>query len=213
VVRGRLTRINSEEALQIARRDSRAEGSINRDLALTFTATLPSDNRIIEGTWRPDEQEEELSIEEGLAQRLQIKLGDVLEFNILGEVIHARVGSIRSVHWDRMTPNFFFIFPKKLLENHPRTWMTSLYIGDEEMSLERKLVQKFPSISLIEIGRLVEQVQRIAKQISDAMVPLICMCLIAGLFALLAGIHATSDDRKQEDQLLRIMGVEKNEGS
>ncbi len=209
VIRGRLTRINGEEALKIASRDSRAEGSINRDLALTFTTTLPSDNRIIEGGWHPQENEEELSIEEGLAQRLRIKIGDVLEFNILGEVIHARVGSIRSVHWDRMTPNFFFIFPKKLLENHPRTWMTSLYIGHQEISLERKLVQRFPSISLIEVGRLVEQVQRIANQISESMLPLIGMCLVAGLFALLAGIHATSQDREQEDQLLRIIGVEK----
>ena len=70
-------------------------------------------------------------------------------------------------------------------------------------------MQRFPSISLIEVGRLVEQVQRIANQISESMLPLIGMCLVAGLFALLAGIHATSQDREQEDQLLRIIGVEK----
>jgi putative ABC transport system permease protein len=108
-----------------------------------------------------------------------------------------------------MTPNFFFIFPKKLLENLPRTWMTSLYIGHQEISLERKLVQRFPSISLIEVGRLVEQVQTIANQISKSMLPLIGMCLVSGLFAVLSGIRATSQDREEEEQLLRIIGVEK----
>lgn len=209
VIRGRLTRINGEEALKIASRDYRAEGSINRDLALTFTAKLPADNRIVQGAWNPEQKEDELSIEEGLSQRLQIKIGDLLEFDVLGEIIHARVASIRSVHWDRMTPNFFFIFSKKLLEKLPRTWMTSLYIGDQQISLERKLVQRFPSISLIEVGRLVEHVQTIANQISKSMLPLIGMCLISGLFALLSGIRSTSQDREEEEQLLRIIGVEK----
>lgn len=209
VVRGRLTRINGEEALKIARKDSRAEGSINRDLALTFTTRLPSDNRITQGTWNPDENHEDLSIEEGLAKRLDIQIGDVLEFNILGDVIKARVGSFRSLHWDRMTPNFFFILPKALLENQPRTWMTSLYIGSQALSLERVLVQRFPSMSLIEVGRLVKQVQTIAGQISTSMLPLIGLCLISGLFSVLAGIHATSQDREEEDRLLRIIGVER----
>ena len=208
VVRGRLTRINGEEALKIASKDSRAEGSINRDLALTFTTQLPPDNRITQGTWNPDENREELSIEEGLANRLGIKMGDVLEFNILGDIITARVGSIRSLHWDRMTPNFFFILPKALLENQPRTWMTSLHIESQAISLERVLVQRFPSITLIEVGRLVEQVQRMASQISTSMLPLIGLCLISGLFAVLAGIHASSQDRDQEDRILRIIGVE-----
>ncbi|MEY4684464.1 MAG: hypothetical protein RLZ25_923 [Pseudomonadota bacterium] len=208
VIRGRLTHINGEEALKIASQDSRAESSINRDLALTFTKKLPSDNRIIEGTWNPETNQNDLSMEEGLAKRLRIKVGDLLEFNILGEIIRARVGSIRSVHWDRMTPNFFFIFPRKLLENLPRTWMTSLHIANQEISLERSLVKQFPSISLIEIGRLVEQVQTIANQISRSMIPLIGLCLISGLFTVLAGVHATSEDRNQEDRLLRIFGTE-----
>jgi putative ABC transport system permease protein len=209
VIRGRLTHINGEEALKIASQDSRAEGSINRDLALTYTTKLPPDNRIVEGTWAPEEHEEDLSIEEGLAKRLRIKVGDLLEFNILGEVIHGRVGSIRSVHWDRLTPNFFFIFPKKLLESHPRTWMTSLHIANQEIRLERTLVERFPSISLIEIGRLVEQVQMIANQISQSMLPLIGLCLISGLFAVWSGVHATRQERDQEDRLLRIFGTER----
>ena len=208
VVRGRLTRINGEEALKIASRDSRAEGSINRDLALTFTKQLPPGNRIVAGVWNLNENSEDLSIEEGLAKRLGIQIGDILEFNILGEVIKARVGSVRNLHWDRMTPNFFFILPKGLLEGQPRTWMTSLYIGDQALSLERVLVERFPSITLIEIGRLVEQIQLIANQISASMLPLIGLCLISGLFAVLAGIHASSQERDQEDRLLRIIGVE-----
>lgn len=210
VIRGRLTRINDEEALKVANGDSQAEGSINRDLALTFTSKLPADNRILEGAWTPDANAEDLSIEEGLAKRLRIKVGDVLEFNISGEVINARVGSIRSVHWDRMTPNFFFILPKILLESQPRTWMTSVFIGSHQIGLERMLVNRFPSISLIEIGRLVDQVRNIANQISNSMLPLIALCLISGLFALLAGVYATSQDRRQEDKLLRLIGAAKS---
>lgn len=208
VVRGRLTRINGEEALKIASRDSRAEGAINRDLALTFTKVLPPGNRIVAGVWNLNENSEDLSIEEGLAKRLGIQIGDSLEFNILGEVIKARVGSVRNLHWDRMTPNFFFILPQRLLEGQARTWMTSLYIGEQALSLERVLVERFPSITLIEIGRLVEQIQLIANQISASMLPLIGLCLISGLFAVMAGIHASSQERDQEDRLLRIIGVE-----
>jgi putative ABC transport system permease protein len=41
------------------------------------------------------------------------------------------------------------------------------------------------------------------------MLPLIGLCLISGLFAVWAGVHATRQERDQEDRLLRIFGTER----
>ncbi len=207
VVRGRLVKINGEAAMDRARKDKRAEGALNRDLALTYAEHLPSDNSVVEGRWNPDSGAGDVSIEEGLARRLDVHLGDRLEFDFLGVTLAANVRSIRSVHWDRMTPNFFFIFSEGTLEQFPRTWMTSLHIDDTQFTLKRALINRFPSLTLIEIGRLVDQIHRVVEGIGASVLPLLALCLAAGICVLITGLFATRQDRLNEDRLLRVLGA------
>lgn len=53
-----------------------------------------------------------MSIEEGLAQRLGVKLGDSVTFTGDTQDFSAKVSSVRKVDWESLRPNFFFIFPQ-----------------------------------------------------------------------------------------------------
>ena len=52
-----------------------------------------------------------MSLEDGIAETLGVKLGDVLTYDIVGTRVSARVTSLRKVDWDSFRVNFFALLP------------------------------------------------------------------------------------------------------
>src|SRR5690606_40462464 len=111
-VPGRLLSINGDRMEGEADEDS----SVNRDLVLTADTELPASNTVVAGDWAAQQQSGQLSIEERLAGRLGVELGDVLSFRAGGVDFSATVRSIRTVDWGSMQPNFFMIFSPDVLD-------------------------------------------------------------------------------------------------
>ena len=208
IVRGRLMSVNGQEVMSRAMKDARAEGAINRELSLTWTSTLPPDNRIVAGQW-PDDigTGPSVSMERDLAQRLGVKVGDQLLFNIGGQSLEARVGSLRTVHWDRMTPNFYMIFPPGVLDAYPHTWLNSFYLAAEKKPLLMQMAKAFPGMTLLDVGKLLGQAQAILQQLSIAIEFILALALAAGFAVLFATVRSTLDERIHEDTLMRSMGA------
>ncbi len=72
IVRARLTQINGQST------DGNPDEALNRELNLTRQTQRPDHNPITAGSWPP--KAGEVSIEEGLAERLGLKLGDGVTF-------------------------------------------------------------------------------------------------------------------------------------
>jgi putative ABC transport system permease protein len=211
IVRGRLTMVNGVDVHSIAHRDSQGEAAINRDLSLTWTDTLPPDNRVLEGSWWADTAvgEPSVSVESGLAASLGIQVGDLLGFDIAGSVLTARVANLRSVHWDTMSPNFYMILAPGNLEGHPSTYLTSFYLPAERKTVLSRIPKAFPAVTLLEVDALLRQFQSILRQVTLAIELVLALALVAGFTVLFAAVRATLDQRLREDALLRAMGAGK----
>ena len=116
-------------------------------------------------TW--DEQNP-VSIEAKLAERLGIGVGDVLSFVIAGQDLTARVRSTRSVEWDSFRPNFYMIFPHGTLDAFPATAMTSFYLPGDRGQFLQALVQRFPAVTVLDVEVLLNEVRRILNQVTLA---------------------------------------------
>ena len=75
MIRGRLVKLNGKSVGPENYTDDRAQRLVDREFNISYTAEAPSHNPITAGTWFKDGSEE-LSIEEGIAKTLGIKLGD-----------------------------------------------------------------------------------------------------------------------------------------
>ncbi|MBN0933743.1 ABC transporter permease, partial [Pseudomonas aeruginosa] len=117
IVRARLTQINGQST------DGNKDEALNRELNLTWSEQRPDHNPLVAGSWPP--KPGEVSIEEGLAQRLGIKIGDTVTFTGDTQEFSAKVSSVRKVDWESLRPNFFFIFPAGALDGQPQSWLTS----------------------------------------------------------------------------------------
>ncbi len=210
MVRGRVIKINDD--LMKDRREN-AENNMNyvRELNLTWSDTLGSDNKILEGNWWQESNNEELlvSAETEYAKGLKLQLGDTLVFSIAGQEVSAKVASFRSVQWDSMNPNFFMIFNRPLLDGNTANWLTSFYLPGDKKLLLNQLARDFPTISVVELDQMLDQVRSIIQQVSLGIEFILVLILSAGFLVLITSVQATLDTRMQESAILRTLGANK----
>ena len=216
IVRGRLTHINQQPVQQAVTKEEgeREVEALNRELNLSWARALPSDNRILAGSWwdqLPDDGQRRVSIEQELAQRLGVTLGDELEFFVAGQTFSARVASIRSVKWESFQPNFYLMFNPGGLENLPQTYLTSFYLPAERKPVLKQMVQRFPAITLLEVDVILQQVRAILAQVSAAVEFILLFVLAAGLTVTLATLVTTMPQRYREGAIMRTLGASRGQ--
>ncbi|MBD2796144.1 ABC transporter permease [Xenorhabdus sp. 18] len=206
VVLARLTEINGQSAIAWADEKHPNSTTVRRELNLTWKTELPPFNTLIAGSWPP--KPNEVSMEQSVAERLQIHLGDKLTFTGDTRTFHATVSSIRKVDWESINPNFIFILSKETLENQPRMWLTSFhYEGDGRLLTEMN--RHFPTISMLDIGSILKQAQGILQQVSKALEIMVVLVMICGGLLLLAQIQVGMSQRQLELVVYRTLGASK----
>lgn len=201
IVRARLTQINGQAA------ESNKDEALNRELNLTWRSERPDHNPLVAGSWPP--KAGEVSIEEGLAQRLAIKPGDSVTFTGDTQEFSATVTSVRKVDWESLRPNFFFIFPPNALDEQPQSWLTS-FRWDNGNTLLTQLNRKFPTVSLLDIGAILRQVGQVLTQVSRALEVMVVLVTACGILLLLAQVQVGMRQRYQELVVWRTLGAGKS---
>lgn len=185
-------------------------GSIRRELNLSWTETIPEGNALVEGHWWPEAKVDKgfvpVSVEHELAKREGFKLGDQLAFNIGGLPLKAQIVNTRSLKWDSMRPNFFFLFPEGNLEQFPRMYMTSLYIPQQAKPLVSDLLKTYPTILVIELDKVLKQIKSIVSQVTRGLEMMTLMILACGVLVMFAAVNLSMRERLTESAVLRTLG-------
>jgi len=205
MIRGRIMAVNGEELL---RTDDPEEDRRQRETNFTWSDSVPTGNRLLAGDWWPTGTHEALvSVEAEFAERLGISLGDKVGFLVGSQPLEATVSSIRELDWQSMRPNFFLVFPPRLLADYPATFMTSFHLGQADKAFLNDFIRSFPTVTVIEMDVVVEQIRNIVNQVSAAIELVLAVILAAGGLVLVAGVQASVDSRMHESAILRALGA------
>ena len=209
LVRARLTAINDVPVSEIRFEGERAQGFVEREANLTWASTLRDDNRLVSGSWwtEGDGGGPRVSVEQEYAERLGLKLGDTVTYDVAGEPVSARVTSLRDVRWDSFQPNFFMVFSPGVLDDVTGTLITSVHVQPEQRPALVDLVRQFPEVTIIDIAALLSQVRDVMDKAALAVQYVFLFTLAAGLMVLLAAVQATRDERRYESAMLRTLGA------
>ena len=204
MVRGRLTEINGES---LRSRRMRGEGGwMMREANLTWAEELDASNEVIEGTWwAPGTARAEISVEEGIAQGMELRLGDRMTFDVGGIPLTAEVTSVRRVEWDSLSPNFMLVLNPAALEAYPASFIASVYAPDRQVMLE--LARRFPSVTVVDLESVLDQVRGVMDRAALGIQYVFMFTLLAGIVVLLAAVQATREERRFEVALLRTLGA------
>jgi putative ABC transport system permease protein len=207
MVRGRLIAINGKRVNPDSYQSDDARRLVDREFNLSYRTSLPDANRIVAGDWYGETQKPQISIEEGLAKLIGVKLGDVLRFDVTGLAVDAPVTSVRKLDWGSFKVNFFVLMPPAALQDFPATFITSFHLPPTQRSTIDGLIATYPSLTAIDTGPILAQVQRVLEQVIGAVQFLFVFTLAAGVLVLYAALAGTRDARMRESALLRALGA------
>lgn len=205
MIRGRLVEVNGKAVAPEDYADDRAKRLVDREFNLSATAKQPQHNEVTAGAWTPEEQGA-VSVEEGIATTLGLKMGDTLRFDIGGMPVDSKITSLRKVDWGSMRANFFVIYPVTQLKDVPTTYMTA-FRAPETKGFDNNLVRAFPNVTNVDMSSTIAQVQRVLDQVIRAVEFLFGFTLAAGLVVLFAAVTATREERAREFAIMRAVGA------
>ncbi len=213
VFSGRVDAVNGEE---FARRLSKQEGEekdkdaregVSREPNLTWLDNLPEGNEIIEGQWFSDSDEIEVSVFDGWKDALDLTLGDTLTILVNEQKFNVKVTSFRKVNWGTLKPNFVMILSPNMAGKVPVTYFSAAQLQDSNTKNISQLLQRYPTISMIDIKSQIEQAQSIISQVTLAIGFVLSIVLISGGLVLVSQVQASLAERIQEVVILRTLGA------
>lgn len=212
VVTARLTAIDGTATSGLAARkkeDGRRERwALTREQRLTTLATLPADNRVVEGTLWSDPAAAEVSLEKDFADRIGARLGTWLDFDVQGVPLRLKVTSLRTVDWRTFGINFFLVVEPGVLEKAPQLRLAAARLPKEnEGRIQDLLARDFPNVILIRTREVLERIATLAARMGEAVRILGAFSVLAGLVILAGSVSASSARRAREVALLKVLGV------
>lgn len=203
--RGRLVAVNGRAVSPDDYTEDRAKRLVDREFNLSHAAQKPPHNELVAGKWTPEEPGA-MSVEDGIATTLGLKLGDTLKFDIGGMQSEAKITSLRKVDWSSMRANFFVMYPVSKLEGLPVTYMGA-FRAPERKGFDNDLVRGFPNITNVDMTATITQVQGVLDKVIRAVEFLFGFTLAAGVVVLFAAVTATREERAREFAIMRAVGA------
>ena len=209
LVRARMTTINDESVKDREFLNEEGKWFTNREQNLSFAANLSPSNELVEGEWWPENYSGPplVSLQDEAAINAGLKIGDRVKFFVAGREVEAEVTSTRKINWDSFEPNFFIVLSPGALDGMPTTYISSMRIADDKQAMLVDLVRSHPSISVIDLGAILEQVRGIIEKASLAVQAVFLFTLAAGIAVLFAAVQSTMDERRFESAILRALGA------
>jgi putative ABC transport system permease protein len=208
MIRGRLVAVNGKPITPATYADDNARRLADREFNLSSMSNPPAENDIVAGRWYQDGPGvSEASVEQGIARTLGLKLGDVMRFDMAGQVVDARVTSLRKLEWGTMRANFFVIINPAAMVNAPTTYMTAFHLPARGAALASTLTRAYPNVTVIDVSGIIRQLQEVLDQVVAAVEFLFLFTLASGVLVLYAALMGSQDERTREAGLLRALGA------
>ena len=188
------------------------EWVLNHEFRVTYRDSLNNSEVLSAGKWIAQVESLEIipiSISDNFAEDAQVKVGDRLAFNVQGVIMETEVGSIRTVDWSQMQPNFSIVFPRGVLESAPQFRVITTKVASEAASaaLQQQLVKLFPNISIIDLRQVLSVLEDILNKIAWLINFMAFFSILTGIIVLLGAVRTSKFQRIKESVLLRTMGA------
>jgi putative ABC transport system permease protein len=218
IVNMRMTEIKGRNYADY-KKDSVAWGAmrgLEREYRVTYRDSLSDSEKLVDGVWTGKAEPGKpvyVSLEDGYAKRIGVKVGDELMFNVQGAPLKAIVGSTRKVDWNRIQTNFILIFPAGVLEEAPQFHVLLTQVPSNEISAryQQAVVRNFPNISMIDLGLVLSVLDEILDKMGFVVRFMAAFSIITGLIVLIASVLISKYQRIRESVLLRTIGASRKQ--
>ena len=222
IVTMRLEAIGNAKVTQILADTSRSarRWALQREYRSTYRDSLIETEKLTEGEFigqyklNMDNLANDyvpITVSSDLMDDLAATIGDTLRWDVQGITISSTIVGIREVSWDEPQPNFFVVFPDGVLNYAPQFFATTVRTStrSEALFLQQQIVHRYPNISALDIGLLIESFRDFLNQITFVIQFIGLFSILTGLIVLAGAAASSRFQRLKEAQLLRVLGAQK----
>jgi putative ABC transport system permease protein len=216
VVTMRLAALEGRRIADIRKdRDARVSGwALGREYRSTYRDRLADTEETIAGAYPALDTGNGaasfgISLEDDIARQLGVTIGDSITWDVQGIEIETRVAHLRRVEWQRLSPNFFAVFPTAALAEAPQFRIISARAADPNAigALQAAVAAEHPGVSAVDVGVVLEVADELLGKIGLVLRAMGFICLVSGGLVLLGAWLGTRRERMIESALLRALGA------
>ncbi|MCB0687026.1 MAG: FtsX-like permease family protein [Saprospiraceae bacterium] len=191
--------------------------AIHRESRVTYRDYLDSNEKLVRGDIHKTTDGVRdtifISLATAYAEAMDVDLGDEMDFNVQGTLLKTYVGSIRKIDNANMRARFLILFPPGILEKAPQfhVLVTKSPSPETTAELRNLVVKKFPNVSVIDLGMVLETVQELLAKVAYIIQFMALFCILTGLIVLLSSLMLSKYQRIKESVLLRTLGASKRQ--
>lgn len=216
MVRARLLQVNNKDFERSAgnegfrtREEENEARFRNRGFNLSYRAALTEAETIVEGRPFAPGAENEISVEERFAERLGLKLGDLMKFDVQGVEVSGVIVNLRKVKWTSFQPNFFVLFQDGPLNDAPKIFLGSLreLAPAQKDLVQSALAEKFPNVSVVDVRATVSRALELADRMRWCLNLMSAISLFAGFVVLFSIANRQAELRRWDINLCKVLGA------
>jgi putative ABC transport system permease protein len=183
---------------------------VGREIQITYLADMPEETELTEGKWWATDYAGEplVSVEQGVATGMALKVGDVMGFRVFGRTFDARVASIRRVDWGGFGVNMPFVFsPGALSGANPMNFAIARVPVELEKPIIDAIAPAFPDVVVFQTREALATATKVVGDISIAVNAIASVVTLAGLLVLAGALATIVRKRRMESALLKTIGA------
>lgn len=212
MLRGRIMALNG---VDVQTMNVPPEGAwvLRGDRGLTYSATLPENATLSQGTWWPEDYDGEplVSFSAEEAREIGLEIGDTVTVNVLGRNVTARIANFREVQWESMGINFVMVFSPNTFAGAPHSWLATLSVegatAADESRILNLVTRAYPTVTTVRVKDALDVVNRIVAQLATAIRAAASVALIASVLVLAGALAAGNRARIHDAVVLKTLGA------
>ncbi|HEY7513838.1 MAG TPA: ABC transporter permease, partial [Vicinamibacteria bacterium] len=204
----------------VSEEKARGKWALRREYRSSHRDLPTASEKLVAGAWwREGEWKQRtdgpvpVALDTGVARELGVAIGDEIVWDVQGLAVRSRVAVLRDVDWARFEPNFFVVFPEGPLDGAPQTYVALTRLDDpvRRGQLQRRLVEKHPNVSTLDLAQVSRALETIVDRVALAIRFMALFSLGAGVVVLGGAVAASRSQRVREGALLRTIGASRRQ--
>jgi putative ABC transport system permease protein len=213
MLRGRIMAARGIPAQEL-RPSASAAWALRSDRGITYARELPPGSKVVAGSWWDSRYDGPplVSLENGIAEGLGLKIGDPIVVNVLGRNIAATIANLRSVDWETLGINFVLVFSPGSFKGAPHADIATLTYpqgtrAESELGLLKAVAAAFPTITVVRVKDVIESIAKLVLDLAFAIRCVSALTLVAAVLVLGGALATGHRHRVYDAVVLRVLGA------
>ncbi len=212
MISARIDLINNKKPKEFIDKKNKSFWFINGERRISWSENPPSNNPVVEGKWwnLDDTNNLKISLDQKVANNLNLKIGDSITFNIYGNSVSGIITNFRKVDYQDLNINFAILLNPKFASKIPHEFMSTVKFKNEKSVNLSSLLKNLPNITYIKLSEYISKTKSFLNKLFFVSMLVSSIVIVIGLFVISNAISVVGNLKIYQNLVFTILGFEKS---